>query len=144
MKLSFLVSLLRNIMEPAKSVKNLGDADNLIQRHMANSCHVSHYYFREPRRVHRYLSQENSYEDGKCLSKQSPRLMHFTALSQKTAYIRRVQNDLCCTMCKLNKFSPVTPFLQNYTCFPFSILLFKYKLLTDKEINFCQPPNLFS
>ena len=40
---TFSVSLLGSVMEPAKTVKNLGatlDADKLIQRHMANLCHV--------------------------------------------------------------------------------------------------------
>ena len=38
---SLTVSLLNNIMEPAKSVKNLSvtlDAGNSIQRHVANVC----------------------------------------------------------------------------------------------------------
>ena len=41
MKSSFSVNFLCNIMELAKSVKNLGvflDADNSMQRHMANLC----------------------------------------------------------------------------------------------------------
>ena len=43
MKSSFPVSSLGNIMEPAESVKNLGvilDADNSMQRHVANLSHM--------------------------------------------------------------------------------------------------------
>ena len=44
---SFPVSLLGNIMEPVELVKNLGvvlDAENSMQRHMANLCRVSYYH----------------------------------------------------------------------------------------------------
>ena len=47
---SFPVSLLGNSMEPAESVKNLGvilDAENSMQRHVANLCRISYYQFRE-------------------------------------------------------------------------------------------------
>ena len=49
LKSSFPVSLLGNIMEPAESVKNLGvilDAENSMQRHVANLCHISYYHLR--------------------------------------------------------------------------------------------------
>ena len=52
---SFPVSLLGNTMEPAESVKNLGvilDAENSMQRHVANLCRISYYHLRELRRVH--------------------------------------------------------------------------------------------
>ena len=56
LKSSFPVSLLDNIMEPAEPVKNLGiilDAENLMQRHVANLCRISYYHLRELQRVHR-------------------------------------------------------------------------------------------
>ena len=46
LKSSFPVSLLGNTMEPAESVKNLGvilDAENSMQRHVANLCRISYY-----------------------------------------------------------------------------------------------------
>ena len=59
LKSSFPVSLLGNIMETAESVKNLGvilDAENSIQRRVANPYRISYYHLRELRRVHRYLN----------------------------------------------------------------------------------------
>ena len=58
---SFPVSFLGNIMEPAESVKKLGvilDAENSMQRHMANLCCICYYRLRELRRVRRYLDHE--------------------------------------------------------------------------------------
>ena len=49
LKSSFPVSLLGNTMEPAESVKNL-DAENSMQRHVANICRISYYHLRELRR----------------------------------------------------------------------------------------------
>ena len=63
LKSSFPVSLLGNTMEPAESVKNLGvilDAENSMQRHVANLCRISYYYLRELRRVRRYLNHETA------------------------------------------------------------------------------------
>ena len=60
LKSSFPVSFLGNIMEPAESVKNLGvilDAENSMQKHMANLCCICYYHLRELRRVHRYLNR---------------------------------------------------------------------------------------
>ena len=59
LKSSFTVSLLGNSMEPAELVKNLGvilDAENSMQRHVANLCHISYYHLWELRRVRRYLN----------------------------------------------------------------------------------------
>ena len=50
LKSSFPVSLLGNSMEPAESVKNLCvilDAENSMQRHVANLCSISYYHLRE-------------------------------------------------------------------------------------------------
>ena len=47
LKSSFPMSLLDNIMEPAESVKILGvilDAENSVQRHVANLCRISYYH----------------------------------------------------------------------------------------------------
>ena len=63
LKSSFPVSLLDNIMEPAESVKNLVVilyAENSIQRHVTNLCHVSYYHLRELQSVRRYLSHETA------------------------------------------------------------------------------------
>ena len=53
-KLSFPEYFLGNMMEPAKSVKNLGvilNADNSMQRHMANLCRICYYHLQELQRV---------------------------------------------------------------------------------------------
>ena len=63
LKSSFPVSLLGNTMEPAESVKNLGvilDAENSMQRHVANLCRISYCHLRELRRVCRYLNHETA------------------------------------------------------------------------------------
>ena len=63
LKSSFPVSFLGNIMEPAESVKNhdvILDAENSMQRHVANLCRMSYYHLRELRRVHRYLNHEKA------------------------------------------------------------------------------------
>ena len=63
LKSSFPVSLLGNTMEPAESVKNLGvilDAENSMQRHVANICRISYYHLQELRRVRRYLNHETA------------------------------------------------------------------------------------
>ena len=54
LKSSFPVSLLGNSMEPAELVKNLGvilDAENSMQRHVADLCRISYYHLQELRRV---------------------------------------------------------------------------------------------
>ena len=62
-----------------------------------------------------------------------------------TVRLQRVQNALCCTVCKLNKFSHVTPFLHKLHWLPIHYcILFKYNLLTYKAIHFSQPPYLSS
>ena len=50
-------------MEPAESVKNLGvvlDAENSMQRHVANLCGISYYHLWELRRVRRYLNHKTA------------------------------------------------------------------------------------
>ena len=57
------MSLLGNIMEPAESFKNLGvilDAENSMQRYVANLCHISYYHLRELRTVRMYLNHETA------------------------------------------------------------------------------------
>ena len=63
LKSSFPMSFLGNIMEPAESVKNLGvilDAENSMQRHLANLCRTCYYHLRELQRVCRYLNHETA------------------------------------------------------------------------------------
>ena len=62
-----------------------------------------------------------------------------------TSRLQRVQNALCHTMCQLNKYCHVTPFLQKLHWLPIHYrILFKYNLLTYKAIHFSQPPYLSS
>ena len=59
--------------------------------------------------------------------------------------LQRVQNALCCMVCKLNKYCHVTPFLHKLHFLPIQYrILFKYNLLTYKAIHFSQPSYLSS
>ena len=61
-----------------------------------------------------------------------------------TVRLQRVQNALCRTVYKLNKFSQVTSFLHKLHWLPIHYrILIKYNLLTFKATNFSQPPYLF-
>ena len=155
LKSSFPVSLLGNSMEPAESVKNLGvilDAENSMQRHVANLCHISYYHLWELRRVRRYLNHETAVKVANALV--SSRLNYCNSLLYNTKkhilsdYVvdrQRVQNALCCTVCKLNKYCHVTPFLHKVHWLPIHYrILLKYNLLTYKAIHFSQPPYLSS
>ena len=66
----------------------------------------------------------------------------------KKAYItrlQRVQNPLCRTVLKLNKYCHVTPFLHKLRWLPIHYrILLKYNLLTYKAIHFSQPLYLSS
>ena len=151
LKSSFPVSLLGNSMEPAESVRHLGvvlDAENSMQRHVANLCRISYYYLRELRRVRRYLIHETAVKVANALV--SSHLNYCNSLLYKTkkSYnigLLRVQNALCRTVCKLNKYCHVTPFLHKLHWLPIHYrILFKYNLLTYKAIHFSQPPYLSS
>ena len=94
LKLSFPVSFLGNIMEPAELVKNLGvilDAKNSMQRHMANLCHIWYYHLRELQRVRRYLNHETAVKVANALV--SSRLDYCNSLlfNTKKAYTGRLQ-----------------------------------------------------
>ena len=57
----------------------------------------------------------------------------------------RVQNALCRTVCKLNKYCHITPFLHKLHWLSIHYhILFKYNLLTYKAIHFSQPPYISS
>ena len=98
-------SSLGNIMEPAESVKNLGvilDAENSMQRRMANLCRISYCHLRKLRRVRRYLNHETAVKVANALV--SSRLDYCNSLlyNIKKAYtgrLQRVQNALCHTVC---------------------------------------------
>ena len=62
-----------------------------------------------------------------------------------TVRLQRVQNAFCRTVCKLNKYCHVTPFLHKLHWLPiYYRILFKYNLLTYKAIHFSQPSYLSS
>ena len=145
------MSLLGNSMEPAESVKILGiilDAENSMQRHVAKLCHISYYHLRELRRVRRYLNHDTAVRVPNALV--SSRLDYCNSLlyNTKKAYtnrLQKVQNALCCTVCKLNKYCHVTPFLHKLHWLPIHYyILLKYNCLTYKAIHFSQPPYLSS
>ena len=143
LKSSFPVSFLGNIMDPAKSVRNFGvilDAKNSKQRHVDNLCCICYYHFQELQRVRRYLNHETAVKVANALV--SSRLDYCNSLlyHTKKAYtvrLQRVQNVLCCTVCKLNNFSHVRPFLHKLHWLAIHYrILFKYNLLTYKAKHF--------
>ena len=148
LKSSFPVSFLGNIMEPAESVKNLGvilDAENSMQRHMANLYRICYYHLRELRRIRNYLNHKTAVKVANAMV--SSRLDYCNGLLYDTKMactvrLQRVQN--VCVQTK-NKFSLVTPFLHklHWLLIHYRIL-FKYNLLTYKAIHFSQPPYLSS
>ena len=150
LKSSFPVSLLGNIMEPIELVKNLGvilDAENSMQRHMANLCSIRYYHLWELRRVCRYLNHETAVKLTNALV--SSCLDYCNSLLYNTKegiyLLQRVQYALCRTVCKLNKYCHVTPFLHKLHKLPIHYhILFKYNLLTYKVIHFSQTPYLSS
>ena len=94
LKSSFPASFLGNSKEPAESVKNLDvilDAENLMQRHMANLCGISYYHLQELRRVRRYLNHETAVKVANALV--SSRLDYCNSLlyNTKQAYTIRLQ-----------------------------------------------------
>ena len=147
LKSSFPVSLLDNIMEPAELVKNLGvilDAENSMQRHMANLCLTSYYHLLELRRVRRRLNYETAVNALVSSHLDYCKSLLYITKKAHTGRLQRVQNALCPKVCKLNKFSQVTPFLHKLHWLPIHYhILFKYNLLTYKAIHFSQPPYLF-
>ena len=149
LKSSFPVSLLGNSLEPAESVENLGvilDEENSMQRHVANLCCICYYHLRELQRVCRYLNHEIAVRVANALV--SSRLDYCNSLLYNTekAYtnrLQRVQNALCRTVCKLNKYCHVTPFLHKQHWLPIHYhILFKYNPLTYTAMHFSQPPYL--
>ena len=139
LKSSFPVSLLGNSMKPA---------ENSMQRHVANLCRISYYHLREQRRVRRYLNHDTAVRVANALV--SSRLDYCNSLLYNTKKVytnrlQRVQNALCHTVCKLNKYCHVTTFLHKLHLLPIHYcILFKYNLLTYKAIHFSQPSYLSS
>ena len=79
-------------MEAAESVKNLGvvlDAENSMQRHVANLCRISYYHLRELRRVRRYLNHETAVKVANALV--SSRLDYCNSLLYNTK--KRILSD---------------------------------------------------
>ena len=137
------MSLLGNSMEPAESVKNLGvflEAENLMQRHVAYLSRISYYHLRELRRVLRYLNHKTSVKVANALVSSRQDYHNPLLYNTKKAYItrlQRVQNALCRTVFKLNKYCHVTPFLHKLHWLPIHYcVLFKYYLLTYTSISF--------
>ena len=99
LKSSFPLTLLGNIMEPAESVKNLGvilDAENSMQRHVANLCRISYYHLRELRRVRRYLNHETAVKVvNACFSS---RLDYCNSLLYKKGIYRQTTENSKCLM----------------------------------------------
>ena len=136
LKSSFPVGLLDNIMKPAELVKNLGvilDAENSMQRHMANLCCISYYHLRELQRVRRYLNHETAVK----VAKMPWITVTHCFTTQKGIYCQTTESSKCFMS------YGVTPFLYKLHWLPIHYcILFKYNLLTYKAIHFSQPPYL--
>ena len=151
MKSLFPVSFLGNVMEPAESVKNLGvilDADNSMQKHVANLSCTCYYHLRKLRRVCRYLNHETTVKVANDLVSSRLdccNLLLYHTKKVVTVRLRRIQIALCRTVYKLHKFSHVTPVLHTLHWLPnYCRILFKCNLLTYKAINFSQPAYISS
>ena len=138
-------------MEQSELVKNLGvilDKDNSMQRHVANLCLTCYYHLLELLRIRRYLNNETAVKVANALVSSHLDYCNSLLYHTKKAYtvqLQRVQNASCRTICKLNIFSHVTPFLHKLHCLPIHHrILFRYNLFTYKAINFDQPPYLSS
>ena len=115
---------------------------------MSNLCLICYYHLWELRSVWRYLNHETAVKVANALV--SSHLDYYNSLlfHTKKAYtvrLQRVQNALCRTVWKLNKFSRHTlPAQITLTNYKLHHILFKYNLLTYKAIHFSQPPYLSS
>ena len=130
---SFPVSLLGVIL----------DAENSMQRYVVNLCRISYHHLRELRRVRRYLNHDTALKVANALVTSHLDYCNPLLYNTKKAYtsrLQRVQNSLCRTLCKLNKYCHVTPFLHKLHWLPIHYrILFKYNLRTYKAIHFSQP-----
>ena len=75
-------------MEPAESVKNFGvtlDADNSMQRHGTNLCHICYYYLWELQRVYRYLNPQTAVKVANALVNSWTTAIH-CSITQKDIY----------------------------------------------------------
>ena len=111
-----------------------------MQRHVANLCCICKYHLQELQRVRRYLNYETAVKVANALVSNHLDYCNSLLYHIKKAYtvrLQRVQNALCHTVCKLNKFSYATPFLHKLHRLPIHYrILFKYNLLTYKATNF--------
>ena len=132
LKTSFPVSFLGNIMEPAESVKKLSvilDAENSMQRHVANLCYICYYHFRELQRVCSYLNHETAVKEANALVSSSLDYCNLL-LYHKKMHIFKHYKEFKMPVCKLNKFIHLTPFLYKLHWFPIHYhILFKDNLL---------------
>ena len=114
-------------------------------RHVANLCRISYYHLRELRRVRRYLNHETAVRVANALVSSHLDYCNSLLYNTKKAYTSRLQSSKCRTVCKLNKYCHVTPFLHKlHWLLIYCRILFKYNLLTYKAIHFSQPPYLSS
>ena len=130
-------------------VKNLGvifDSDNSFDNHVAKVCRACYYHLCDLRRIRKFLSDETAILLANAMV--SSRLDYCNTLlygvsKSNIAKLQRVQNALCCIIFRLDKMTPVTPFLKKLHWLPIQHrILFKYNLLVFKAINLSQPPYL--
>ena len=95
-----------------------------------------------------YLNHETAIKVVNALVSTRLDYSHSLLYNTKNAYttrLQRVQNALCHTKFQINKYCHVTPFLHKLHWLPIHYgILFKYNLITCKEIHFSQPPYLSS
>ena len=114
-----------------------------MQRHVANLCRISYYHLRELRRVRRYLNHETAVKVANALVSSRLDYCFTTQKRHILADYREFKMPYVGSVCKLNKYCHVTPFLHKLHWLPIHYrILFKYNLLIYKAIHLSQPPYL--
>ena len=125
---NFLVLLLQNNISPSVEVKNLGvifDSDNSFDNHVAKVCRACYYHLHDLRQIRKFLGVETAILLANAMV--SSRLDYCNSLlygvsKSNIAKLQRVQNALCRIIFRLDKMSPVTPFLKKTPLAPNSTL----------------------
>ena len=147
----FPTQLLGNSISPTDTVKNLGvifDYGNTFSNHVTNMCRACYYHLKDLRRIRKFLSVETAALLANSMI--SSRLDYCNSLlygisKYNVAKLQKIQNALCRIVFRLDRTSHVTPFLQKLHWLPITYrILFKYNLITFKDINFSQPIYLSS
>ena len=147
----FLTQLLENSISPTNEVKNLGvtfDSGNTFASHITNVCCTCFYHLKDFQRIRKFLSVENAAMLANSMI--SSQIDYCNSLlygvnKYNVTKLQNIKNALCRIVCRLEKTSHVTFYLQKLHWLPISYhILFKYNLITFKAIRFSQPTYLSS